>query len=159
MIEIGMREATKDDEAFILAAWLRGLREERTGDFTNIATGKRTLIRQGSFGAFMPHDLYYKRFRPLIENRIYPKSTVIIAHNLEDTNQILGYIAFRNLGDVAVLSFCYVKQPFRGLKIATRLLQVARGKTTVATFHVPWLQKVFKKEGIIYDPFFDLEEI
>lgn len=161
MIPVAFREGTDYDKNFVLSAWLRSLRVSRPGifEFTppQCTSPKRIPVDSGFFAAHMPHDLYYERFRPIIENRIYPKSNILIAYNPEDKDQIYGFAAYRHHTNVTVFSFCYVKQPFRKFGVGRQLFEIARSKTNVSTYHAPWLSKLFKKEGIVFDPFFDLE--
>lgn len=156
-IPLAYRQGTEADKNFILSSWLKGIRQKRSGEFENCVTKKKTVIEQGHFATFMPHDLYFERFRPLIEHKLYPKSSIVIAYNPDFEDQIYGYIAYRNIGNLSVISFCYVKQPFRKVGIARSLFEVAKGKSTVSTYFAPWLAKAFRKEGIIFDPFFDFE--
>lgn len=155
-IPIAFRQGTEADKNFVLSSWLRALKKKRVGEFENTATGKRVIIEQGYFAAFMPHDLFFHRFRPLIESKIYPVSNILIAYNIADPDQICGYIAYRFIGKMSVMSFCYVKKDFRCMGIARSLFETAKSKTNVTTYHVPWLDSFFKREGIIFDPFFDL---
>lgn len=157
-IPFELRNADERDENFILSSWLKGLRQKRSQEFINPANNKPVLIDQANSLAFMPHDLFFERLRPIVENKIYKESTITVAHNPDIDDQIYGFIAYRQIGSTTILSFCYVKQPFRKMGLARELYKTAKGHTNVATYHAPWLTKIYKKEGIYYDPFFDLKE-
>ena len=157
MINAKFRNYTDEDKNFILSSWLKGLRQKRSSEMLSKHSGREAIIEQGYFAAFMPHDLCYERFRPIIESRVLPKSEAIIAYNPDHEDQIYGYIVFRKLKNASVISFCYVKQPFRKFGIGKALFDLAKSQTNVSTYYATWLAKLFKKEGIVFDPFFDLD--
>lgn len=155
---IEYRRYNDDDKNFVMNSWLKDLQEYKTGEYVSTHSQKRLIIKQGFFGSFMPHDLFYKRFRPIVE-RTFDKSEIIVACNPEHKDQIYGYIVSRKLSpELTVISFCYVKLPFRRMGIARNLFETVKSNTNVTTVYVPWLDKIYKKQGIIFDPFFDIEE-
>jgi len=156
-MQIQFRNHNNEDKNFILSSWINSLKQKKSKDITINANGKSTTIEQGFMTAFMPHDLYFERVRPLIENKIFPISTTIVAYNPEFEDQIYGYIAFRKFKNSSIISFCYVKHNFRKMGIAKQLFEIAKSETNVATYHAPWLNKLYKNNGILFDPFFDLE--
>lgn len=156
MINVEFRTADKDDQNFILSSYLKGLRQKRSSEYINPFNNNKITVEQGHYPAFMPHDIAFRRLRPIVEEKILPISEIAVAFNPEYRDQIYGYIVYRKKDDLSIISFLYVKQPFRKLGIGKDLLNIAKSKINVATYYAPWLSKAFKNEGIAFDPFFDL---
>jgi GNAT superfamily N-acetyltransferase len=54
--------------------------------------------------------------------RLIGRSKVLLAKNQEDDEQIFGYIVAETLSpDRPIVHYCYVKEPFRRLGIASKL--------------------------------------
>lgn len=75
----------------------------------------------------VPNTIYFKKQHDLIELFLVdPRSRAIVACNAQDPEQIYGYILAQSRpgdaqGDVLVVHWVYVKQPFRNLGIAKQL--------------------------------------
>lgn len=76
----------------------------------------------------VPNTIYFKKQHDLIETfLIDPRSRAIVACNPQDPEQVYGYILAQSLpsdnGDLLVVHWVYVKQPFRNLGIAKALFE------------------------------------
>lgn len=145
------------DESFVFSTWLKSCWQIRKTECQLVGEGKLALIRQGAYTAFIPHDIYYREYRKFVE-KVMSVSQVTVACMKDDPSQVLGYMVHRMLGDVPVISFAYVKQPYRGMGIAKLMASQFIGNETAIITHIqPWLSQNFKKHRLIYNPFIDLK--
>jgi GNAT superfamily N-acetyltransferase len=110
-LPIKIREYTLEDENFLFHSWLKTY-------FDALMDMKQA---QG-----MRSDVYYQGQHKRIEGLLARGST-LVACNSEDESQIYGWINYEDLTDGGViLHFVYVKQPFRRVGIAKRLIEIAK---------------------------------
>jgi len=100
--EILLRVGTNADVPFITNSWLKSY---RSADFVRA----------------MPDQQYYHFQHKLLEE-LLPESVVKVACNAERNDQILGWICAQPTTEALIVHFVYVKQPFRGLGVARRLV-------------------------------------
>lgn len=135
--EILLREGMESDANFVIDSWCGSYRH-------NIV-----------FGA-IPKDIYFKNYRKFTV-KILGVSRLIVACNPEDKEQIYGYLVYRVIGDMPVLSYMFVKQAFRKFGIATMMLNVFPNAKLI-THIMPNLESWLKKHGCVFDPFVDMKE-
>lgn len=124
------REANKDDRdrAFIFSTWLRGL----------------------YYGNYwfkeIPKDRFMSFYHNVIEGILNkPNVKVSCAVLKEDPDVILGYAVMeRN-----ILHWVFVKQAWRGLHIATKLVPDDIDTVT----HMTDKARTFKPKNVVFDPF------
>lgn len=97
------RADPKSDIPFVTNSWLKSYRD--------------------AFAvAGIPNRLYYYYHHKVLEH-LLPRSVVVVACSEDDSDQILGWIAAEMLeNQVLVIHYCYVKSTFRGLGIASMLV-------------------------------------
>lgn len=156
-IPLAFRDSAADDENLILSAILKGYKKKKSALY--ITQNKtKAIIEQGHFTAFMPSDIYFTRFKPLLMDKILPSATTIIAHNPDHSDQIYGFVTYSSRPGLSVYTYLYVKKPFRCFNIGRALFELTRSNTNAATYYAPWLHDIYKKNNILFDPFFDLEK-
>ncbi len=96
------RPAVEEDKAFIFNSWLKS-------------------FRKGTFSANVDNSVYYANHHKLIE-RILLKSKTIICCNSQDPSIIYGYVVYQEVESQFVLHFVYVKNIYRKLGLASKLL-------------------------------------
>lgn len=102
-MEIIIRKNLKSDENFILNSFLKSFRSnEQAKDIAN--------------------KFYFEVLEQKIKRVLKQEDRCFVAVNSEDPDQIFGYILFKDLGGVLILDYVYTKDVFRGLKIATALI-------------------------------------
>lgn len=124
-----LRSYRPEDRSFILASWLKSMRDE------------------GSF-AKMTNDVYYARVTKRIELAL--RGFITVAHNPEDEEQIYGWICFMPQR----VDYVYVKYTFRGLGIARRLFAASMPDTglILATHTGRCFDAVKDRYRLVYDP-------
>lgn len=131
-----IRQMREGDVNFILSTWLRSYYEE--------------LRRNGSKGVMYPKDdVFFQGHQERIKERL----KVIECHVCtapDDENQILGWIAF----DKGTCHYVYVKQVFRKMGVAKRLMLIAYARPDSMAFysHHTRYSKHLNK-GLTYDPY------
>jgi GNAT superfamily N-acetyltransferase len=146
-VEIKILEGISDESQrnFILSSWL--------------ATNKKAGLVNS-----MPDQRYFTRYRPIVQ-QVITGSQVAFAVDPKDPFLIMGYIVYRSVGGVPVVSMIYIKALYRRLAIGKRLFEFAKEKLgaqdegVVATHSFRFLADTFKRYGVLYDPFFDLQHI
>jgi len=95
-----VRKAKSDDINFIYATWLRSYKHD--SPLTKYT--KRTL--------------FFDEHQKLLD-RLLPKIQVIVACDENDQDLIFGFLAF----EPKIVHFVYVKEPFRKMGIARKLIE------------------------------------
>lgn len=103
----------------------------------------------------IPPQDFHNSHRALIDRFFQrPTSTVIIACNPNDINHILGWIAIEILPSAAVVHYVYVKQAFKGEKLASKLLSnVPTNKPIVITHMTERASRILAKKYLKYKDF------
>lgn len=149
-IPVEIRWATSRDLPFITSSWLKSFRD-------------------GYFARNIPNNVFYHNHHKVLEN-LLPRCAVLVACNSDDPDQVLGWAAAEIMDGALVLHYIYVKQAFRGWKVARRLWEVLKTDAKVNATVVTHLTKVGKRilkakstddYPIVYNPyilFMSLEE-
>jgi GNAT superfamily N-acetyltransferase len=141
-IQINLKKS-RDLEAekpFIYSSWLKSY-------------GKSIEARR------MSANSYFSNYKRVLEQIIEGESFSVVAFNPEDLEQIYGYAVFNWDSDIDVtyLHYIYVKQPFRGLQVASRLLKYIHAgigeEPIVCTFANEVFDKNQSKLLLTYNPF------
>lgn len=135
-LAIETRPAEKPDLAFIFSSWLKSFRESE-------------------FAKGIPTSLYYREHHRLIE-RLLERAQVLVACNPESPSQIYGWICFER-SRARVIHYVYVKQPFRELGIAKRLLEAALAGEEGFFYTHLGITDGKLKERAVYSPYLLLE--
>lgn len=110
--QIEIRNANAGDVAFIFNSWIQSFND---GNYES----KRTRVS-------VEKPEKHLEIEELIRN---PNTSIIVASNPEDPDQIIGWACSTSVLDqkagkhYVVLNYVYVKQPFRNKKVATTLIQ------------------------------------
>jgi hypothetical protein len=133
------RYAGVDDIPFIFSSWLRSYRETRAVKVLDNRT-------------------YYAGQHAVIEGLMQrPNIIVEIACDVQDPEQIYGYVVYESRSDGPLIHWTYVKLPFRAFGIGSSLVKAAcenvpGDKITVT--HLPKMEKkLFENESVIYNPY------
>jgi hypothetical protein len=144
-VPILFRDAQHEDLNLVFDSWLKE-------------------FRLSPVGVQIESDVYYPNYRKHL-GRIIRASTVTIACNPDDPDQIYGYAVHRLIGDIRVVSWIFVKAPFRAMGIGRRVFDEI-GAADVVTHLSNWVTKtklqtrrpgqIQLPEDIVYNPFLDL---
>lgn len=136
-----LRGLAKDDVSFVFNSLLKSYRDSPTV-------------------AGVPNTIYYASHHAVVEALLQsPHAKVLVACNSDDSSQIFGYLIGRDLGDVRVLDWLYVKHPFRGYGIARSLEQAflascANPQAPVHFTHrVKQTDRLMKSRAYVYNPY------
>ena len=110
VLSVKKRPAIQGDLPFILATWLR------------------SLFYGHRFYGSIKKDVFFRQYERLLK-RVIPLCTVEVACLSDDENVILGYVVYRG----STLHWVYVKQSWRRMGIASRLLPEVITKITHKT--------------------------
>lgn len=144
---ISIRKMQESDIPYIYSSWLE---DYLSSHFIKQKNTDRTLQ---SYVALMPRELYYKEQRARID-KILKRSIVYVACNQEDEEQIFGYIVFRSVGSIDLLSWIYVRPVYRGFGIANKLMD-KMGNADVLTHITPMRRWFLRRYNLIYNPFME----
>lgn len=134
MEEILLRQLTADDIPFLYDSWLNSYRDSPF------------------FSKKIRSSIFFKFHRKIV-SKLLEKSQVIIAAAKEDPDIIIAYIVFDETK--RILHYVYVKEPFRHLGIASKLLDIAAlHKMELATHFTIKGEKIAKKLHLRYCPYF-----
>lgn len=125
MQEVKIRAAKPSDIAFIYATWLRSYRSDN------------------DFAASMRSSIYFAFYRTVID-QLLMDSKVSVAYLSDDPDIIFGYC----VSNGEVLHYVYVKEAFRKLGIAHKLI----GNVTSCTHKTHCVEKYLKNDSIQYNP-------
>lgn len=126
-----------EDKDFIYSSWLRSYRPSKA----NVG---------------LDSDVYYERHSNRINAILQRAGTrVVVASNPEDDDHLFGYIVFEIQATKTILHYIYVKQSYRQLGLARRMLEILDAGQKLTASHYPANDKIFAKfrsKGINYDP-------
>lgn len=121
-----LRPANETDKNFILSTWLK------------------SYHTHGNEYRKPPSQIYYQEHQELIKKKL-ETCAVTIATTTDDETQIIGYI----VSDSACVHYLYVKNLFRGFKIAKKLLQTTGA--ALYSHHTSYSEQLNK--GFAYNPY------
>lgn len=102
-----LRQANPSDESFIYNSWLKS-------------------YKNSDFARSIPARTYYAMHHLVIERILSrPSTQVLVACDPTAPDVLYGYVVMESVGDLSVVHYCYVKQAFRRLGIASALLASA----------------------------------
>ena len=101
---VTVRPGTSQDEAFILATWLRS-------------------FRHGSmFARRLTNDVFFSNHHPIVTD-ILARAEIQMAVLEDDPGVIIGYLVTERQKDTWVLHFAYTKKDFRRMRVLSQLLE------------------------------------
>ena len=139
-IDIKLFKDAENEKAFIYNSWLKSY-------------GKSNEARR------MIGRVYFQGFENIINQIRDSNAYVALALNPDDSDQILGYVVFSFDDEIAlsVIHYVYVKEAFRRLGIAKKLLDQAHGKVKdeaiICTFANEIFDELKDKYLLTYNPF------
>jgi len=138
-LPIKYRPMMESDTSFIYSSWLKS-------------------YRNSPFAQHMVNDVYYDNYKLAIKEVLErPTTQVIMACNVDDPDQIFGYVVLEAVGEAKLLHYVYVKYPNRKLGIAKTMLQVAIpefGQEYTVTSHASHnFSKLANRFMLVYNPF------
>lgn len=142
--EVLIRKATPDDLNFIYSTWLRYFRNN--SDSTRL----------------IPKVTYFKYQQSITEKILTkPYIQIEIAYLKDDSNIIVGYLVWEKGFYDTLLHWCYVKMHFRGMGIATKLIEhsgvdLNESIFTHSVWDMGWMLERFP--GMQYNPYLISEE-
>ena len=127
------------------------------GDLNFIRNSWLKSYALSNFRRYMTPQVYYSEHSDLV-NDLLPKASTLLACDPEDETHIYAYICFELCGDVLVIHYCYVKELYRKLGLASKLISLiqdsASSSVTIATHANELFPPLEKKFRIIYNPYF-----
>lgn len=158
-IQLLFRKGRESDLAFVYSSWLQSFRDI---NILKVKTGGERAdgfpeTKEVSTGpALYERERYFKNQRDLV-TAILKNSELTVVVNPEDPDQLYGYAVHRELTPgVRVLSYLYIKHPFRRMGLAKALYQNIGG-AQVVTHGSPSTRKLIATQKLVYDPFIDLK--
>jgi GNAT superfamily N-acetyltransferase len=131
------RQLQQSDYPFIFNSWLN--------------SASKQYFKQG-----VVSQLYYKPYHLLIE-KLLQNSYVLIAESDEQEPVLLGYLVFSEDAGVKVVHYIYTKFDFRGLGIASKLLEEADILPDDEIIHTAFSksgQRLADHYGSLHHPFY-----
>lgn len=135
-----IRKAGRADIPFITSSWLESFRNA-------------PMVRG------VPNSIYYHYHHKILEE-VLPRSVVLMACNAEDTDQLVGFICAEVFEKSLVVHYVYVKQAFRRLEVAKRMLQTLIDSEkpeliqyTAKTPSIFEFERKLKDQGMVYNPY------
>jgi hypothetical protein len=96
----GIRPAVETDVAFIFNSWLKSYRNT-----------------EGSVSNAVYFQFHHKLIETLLE-----RSDVKVMHQIDDPNEIIGYLCYELVENIPVIHYVYIKNSFRKLNLLEKLL-------------------------------------
>lgn len=145
-----LRPANSSDLDFIYSSWLGSYR------FGPLSAA-REIRKEGKTVMVSPllSEVYYKNHRKLI-TKILNLSQIVIACNPEDHSKIYGWSVGRDIQDMSILSYVYVKRPYRGKGVGSRLIEPFTRRDCFCTHMRKNLSKKSLELDLMYNPYLDL---
>lgn len=101
------------------------------------------------------HEIYKRGHRDLIV-KILQAASITVAANPDDLEHVIGYVVAEvdKAGGSLIVHYCYVKGPYRGNRIATRLLDgFPPEMKRFHTYRNPFAGHYAVKTGSLYNPY------
>lgn len=139
-IDIKLFKDCENEKAFIYNSWLKS--------FGKSAEARRMIGR-----------VYFQGYENIINKIKDSNAYVALALNPDDSDQILGYLVFSFDDEIAlsVIHYVYVKEAFRKLGIAKKLLEAVHEKpkeeAIICTFANDIFDELKDKYLLTYNPF------
>jgi len=133
---VRLRVAVAEDISFIFNSWLKSYRNSNQAHL-------------------VCNSIYFSEQHKLIE-RLVKDSKVIVACNNEDPTQLYGYICAGNIEGIFCLHYLYVKHSFRGLGIATALINAFEHDVSSAgifTHMTKPMERLAIRFNLVYHPY------
>jgi len=137
---VQIRAAKKDDIQFITANWGHSYRD-------------------APFVRGVPNSVYWFYHHKIMET-LLPRSTVLIACNAEDPNQILAFLCAEMWDTCLVIHYIYVKKIYQKVGLATRLVNAMKESErpshiqyTSKTQDIFPIERKMKERGMTYNPY------
>lgn len=128
-----IRSATSEDISFIYATWLP------------------SYFVDTSYYKTVRNRIYYTNYREVIDN-ILLNARIDVACKEDEPNVIFGYM----VSEPEIAHYIFIKEPFRGFKIARALYSNRFGKDdlVIITHQTKHLRPLIEhKENIVFNPF------
>lgn len=136
------------------------VRPVRPGDVPFITSNWLRCVRNSPWVKGCPNSMYYNYHHRLLDH-ILPRATTLLAVNEKNDNELLGFATGEFLDEqVFVLHFVYVKDHFRLLGVAGKLLEAfllnsnpAIKLYTAKTRDIYPIEDKLADRGYIYNPY------
>ncbi len=123
-----------EDRNFIFNSWLRS-------------------FRKSHYAGPIPYNLYYDFYQKVIEQILRRDGVEVkVAVPEEHPSQIIGYCVLEHGFEKPVVHYCYVKQGFRGMGFAKRMVGTTDFFYTFRTPSVRWLPSANFVPAIVRRP-------
>jgi hypothetical protein len=136
-MKVHVRKAGEGDAHFILNSWLKS-------------------FRNSHFAKSINSTVYFNEHHKVVR-RLIKRSTILIACNPEDHNQIYGYLVLEKVDGVLTLHFAYTKQVFRKLGIQRQLLALVnhdfQNDSALYSHDTKMGRELAAKFNLVYHPY------
>jgi L-amino acid N-acyltransferase YncA len=138
-LPIRIRPAADMDVSFIFSSWLKS-------------------YRATAFTRNITNTVYYTEHHKVIED-ILKTSTVYVACNEKEPEDIYGYVVAEKIDNIFVLHYIYVKHTYRMFGLGKLLLQQFEhesGQAGICTHMTRLAERLAAKYNLIYSPYLAL---
>lgn len=135
-LPVRVRAAAPTDVSFIFSSWLKS-------------------FRASSFTKNMSNTVFYSEHHKVIED-ILKTSTVLIACNEKEPQDIYAYIVAERIDGIMVLHYVYVKHTYRQFGLAKMLWQQFdqnSGQAGICTHMTRIGERLALKYNLVYSPY------
>ena len=135
-LPIAIRNVFPEEHNFILNSWIK--------------SGYRSKTLEP-----VAKEIYTLNQHEVISSLLV-RSKVIVAQELNNPENIYGYICYDYIDGIFVLHYAYTKQIYRNLEIFKHLLQHAAKDNPVTGFythHTKVCEKIMPKLNLLYNPY------
>lgn len=137
--QIEIRPGEEGDYALIFTAWLKSYKE------------------QSPFAKKISSNVFYDKHHKIIANLLYKKKAkVLIAHPVDEPDIIVGFLVFEGTTKEPIIHYIYTKEHFRGLGVASTLLdglELGNGVFTHWNYICGRFWNSEKYKGLAFDPY------
>jgi hypothetical protein len=139
MLDIYIREFEKEDHNFVMNSWLKSF--------------EKTIKLMGT------DTQIYRREQMRLMGGIIEKAKVYVACPEDAQQQIYGYIVWDAIGDVGILHYVYVKNPYRRFGIGRKLYDCIERSTEIPCLatHKTLAFDYLKSWNLAFNPYFLLK--
>lgn len=155
MIPISIRPMGGEDRNFILSAWLRSYRPFAFASEPHRCKECGDLPGWRDLAPSLRTDLFYRGHRRIVLG-LLNRASVAVAYVPGMANQLMGFVCWAP----RTLHYVYVKQPYRGLRVAARLMdhaQVTQVTPAVFTHRTYATEQHLASRLLDYNPYLAFE--
>lgn len=141
-LPVQFRDMAAEDNAFVYNSWLKS-------------------FRNGTMNRNVDNSIYFHNHHKLID-KILQRSTIVVCCDAKDPKIIFGYVVYEKIDGQFVLHYIYVKNIYRKLGIAKKLLEQCKHDFSVLGCYTHQTQVAVAKEekyNLLYHPYLLIQKV